>query len=317
MGPAESLPTKDQERFARVAWGVLVYNVLVVLWGAFVRASGSGAGCGGHWPLCNGDLVPRAPALETLIEFTHRITSGLSLVAVFGLLVWSRRAFPSGHRTRLFAGLSAVFLVTEALLGAGLVLFGFVAHDASAGRALYLAAHLTNTQLLLAVLVATAWYAGRPDPVAARIRPPRTLAAALPVLLAVSVTGAIAALGDTLFPAASVAAGIRQEFSAAAGLLLRLRALHPVLAILAAAYLVFATVRAGRENRLRAGGSAVSFLLLLQLAAGAVNIALLAPIWTQIVHLLLASVLWIALVLLYLQASCAPSPIDVRSFARA
>ncbi len=52
----------SQAWFSRYAWGVLLWNVLVALWGAYVRATGSGAGCGSHWPTCNGEILPRAPA---------------------------------------------------------------------------------------------------------------------------------------------------------------------------------------------------------------------------------------------------------------
>src|SRR5215467_12703113 len=74
-------------RVSAFAWGVLAYNVAVIAWGAFVRASGSGAGCGRHWPLCNGEVVPRPTSVATVIEATHRATSGLALVGVVGLLV--------------------------------------------------------------------------------------------------------------------------------------------------------------------------------------------------------------------------------------
>jgi heme A synthase len=296
---------ESKRAFARFAWGVLAYNVAVVLWGGFVRATGSGAGCGGHWPLCNGDVVPRAPTVETIIEFTHRLTSGLSLVLVATLLVWSFRLYPGGHRVRRAAVLSAVFLVVEALLGAGLVLFNFVAHDASAGRAVYLSAHLVNTQLLLATLAGAAWFAGTAaGPLA---RGTGAVFATLPVALALSVTGALAALGDTLFPAASVAAGLRQELASGSSALLRLRMLHPVVAALCGGYVMFAIVRAIRTPHLARAASAAAFLLLLQFLAGTVNVALLAPVWMQIVHLLLADLFWIALVLLYLRASHEPA----------
>ena len=149
------------DAFRRFAWGVLAYNVLVVLWGAYVRASGSGAGCGSHWPLCDGQVVPAAKTIEQVIEFTHRVTSGLAVMSAAVLWLWSFRVFPKGHRGRKTAALSIVFLMMEALLGAGLVLFRYVAKDASAGRALYLSAHLINTQLLLGMLTATAWLAGQ------------------------------------------------------------------------------------------------------------------------------------------------------------
>ena len=268
-----SMPARSL--FTRFAWGVLGYNILVVLWGAYVRVSGSGAGCGSHWPLCNGEVIPRAPQLATLIEFTHRIMSGISLAAVAVLWVWSRRFDP---RVRIAATLSAMLLVVEALLGAGLVLFEYVAHNASVGRAFYLSAHLANTQLLLAALTATAWLAQHD--------PPKRMATAckiaLLVAIGVSVTGAIAALGDTL-----LAAGVAAQF------LVRLRVLHPFLAIAGGGYIAMVAMKRR--------GFAVVVLVLLQLAAGAANIALLAPVWMQLFHLLLADILWVALVLLTLQ----------------
>jgi len=287
--------------FARYAWGVLIYNILVVLWGAYVRATGSGAGCGSHWPLCNGEVVPRAPRLETIIEFTHRLTSGVAGLLVLALLVWAVRLFPRGHVVRRTAWLSLVLLLVEAALGAGLVLFQFVGQNASLARAAYLAAHLANTQLLLAALVATAWLAARKR---GPQRPPRAVLAALPVALLVGISGAIAALGDTLFPATSVAAGIRQEFSAAASTLLRLRLLHPILAVAGGMYLISAAVSAIRAApAARAAGWTLAALTLVQLAAGAVNVVLLAPVWMQIFHLLLADLLWVALVVACLETT--------------
>lgn len=289
-------------RFSRAAWGVLAYNMLVVLWGAFVRATGSGAGCGDRWPLCNGVMVPRAPRIETVIEFTHRATSGLALLGVCGLCIWAFRLFPRGHRARFFALLAVVFLFAEALLGAGLVLFQYVEHNASAGRAVYLSAHLVNTQILLATLALTAWFGSHPLPRKWH-KPSRPVMAALPVAVIVSVSGAIAALGDTLFPASSVSSGLRQEFAANASALLRLRALHPVLAVTGGVVLLAAAVaalRSGQPAGVRLGAT-VAVLVFAQLAAGAVNVALLAPVWMQILHLLIADVLWITLVLTALE----------------
>ena len=156
-GPAAG--TRAPRRFAAYAWCVLAFNILVVLWGAYVRASGSGAGCGSHWPLCNGEVVPRSPALATIIEFTHRVTSGLALALVAGLVAWAFRAFPRRHPARLGAVLSLAFILSEALIGAGLVLFEHVAKNASTARAWSLSAHLVNTLTLLACLALTAWWA--------------------------------------------------------------------------------------------------------------------------------------------------------------
>ncbi len=293
--PARAVSAK----FTRFAWGVLAWNVLVVLWGAYVRASGSGAGCGSHWPLCNGEVVPVAPRIETIIEFTHRAMSGVALVAVIALWFWARSKFGRGDRVRTMASASLVFLITEALLGAGLVLFNYVDKDQSVGRAIYLTLHLVNTLLLLAALALTAWLSRRLADTSAR--PSSWVIAALPIAALVIVTGAIAALGDTLFPAASLAQGFRQDFSGASNFLLRLRVVHPTLAVLAACYFAGVSAVVLRSKQfpvVRRFAIGVLVLALVQLSAGAINLLLLAPVWMQITHLLLADAVWISLVLL-------------------
>jgi heme A synthase len=282
---------------------VLAWNLLVILWGAFVRASGSGAGCGSHWPLCNGEVVPLAPRLATVIEFTHRMMSGVALVGVGALWLWSRIQFPKGDRVRRMALASVAFLIVEALLGAGLVLFNYVDKNQSVGRAFYLSLHLANTLLLLAVLALTAWYANRERGHAQRSR---IVLACLPIAMLVSVTGAIAALGDTLFPASSLAEGLRQDLSGAASLLVRLRVLHPAFAILGALCFVTAAVMVLRSRQSGTATKLAIFVLifaLAQLSAGAANVILLAPVWMQITHLLLADLVWISLVLLWVESA--------------
>ncbi|MER3427556.1 MAG: cytochrome oxidase assembly protein [Pyrinomonas sp.] len=290
-------------RFARYAWGVVAYNIAVVLWGAYVRATGSGAGCGSHWPLCNGEVIPRAPEVETLIEFTHRATSGLALLSVIGLFFWARRLYGRGHIVRRGATLSLLFIITEALIGAGLVLFELVAHDRSLARAFSLAAHLVNTFVLLAVMTLTAWWAQTGNGLDLARRKPQViiLAIALAATLVVGMSGAVAALGDTLFPVDSLREGIRQDFSETAHLLVRLRVLHPTLAVASSLYLL---VLAGslalwqRETNVRRFAFLTAVLVIVQLCAGVANLLLLAPVWMQLVHLLLADALWLTLVLL-------------------
>ena len=296
-------------RFTRFAWLVLLYNLAVVAWGAFVRATGSGAGCGRHWPMCNGVVVPRAPSTATLIEFSHRLTSGLALLLVVAMAAWAFRVFPRRHVVRRAAAASVVLILTEALIGAGLVLLELVAHDASLRRAVALPAHLVNTFFLLAALALTAWWS-RTVPrertgAVVRLRGQggagALVAGSLVGTLLLGVTGAVTALGDTLFPAGSLAEGVRQDFAPTAHFLLRLRIWHPTLAlgvgaiVLGAAGVVWLT-REGEATRRFAG--AVVLLFAAQLVAGVTNLLLLAPVWMQLVHLLLADVLWIALVLL-------------------
>lgn len=150
--------------FARYAWAVLGYNIFVILLGAFVRSSGSGAGCGSHWPLCNGEVLPRAPEVATLIEFSHRLTSGLALLLVGGLLLWARRLYAPGQPVRVAAMWSMVFILVEALVGAALVLLELVAGNPALLRGVVIAVHLANT-LLLGALTLCAWHAGGGAPV--------------------------------------------------------------------------------------------------------------------------------------------------------
>lgn len=289
--------------FARFAWGVLAYDLAVIAWGAFVRATGSGAGCGQHWPTCQGAIVPRAPALETVIEYAHRLSSGLALVLTVGLVVGAFRLYPKGHAVRRGAVASAGFMALEALLGAGLVLFGLVAKDASLARGLVMPVHLVNTFLLLAAFALTAWWAsGGAD---FRIRGQGALGPVLAIgfvgMLLLGVSGAVTALGDTLFPATSLAEGWRQDVSPAAHLFVRLRILHPVFAVAVGLYLVGAGLFAAatrRERKVKLLGGSLIGLFVLQLGVGVVNLVLLAPVPLQLIHLALADLNWIALVLL-------------------
>ena len=292
--------------FARFAWSVLGYNVAVIAWGGLVRATGSGAGCGKHWPTCNGEVVPRSPAIDTAIEFTHRATSGLALVLVLALALWAVRALPRGHVARLTAGMALVFVLLEALLGAGLVLFGWVVKDASAGRGWAMPLHLANTFLLLAALTLTGAWA-RPDRAVAWRIPRRALPLELAIGVALGgallagVTGAVAALGDTLFPATTFGEGFRQDFQGSAHVLLRLRVLHPFAALFAAVMAVvtaWLAAPARHDRQVSRSAAALMVLLSLQLVAGVLNLVLLAPVWLQIVHLVLADLVWIALVAL-------------------
>jgi cytochrome c oxidase assembly protein subunit 15 len=291
-------------RLPRLAWLVLGWNLAVILWGAFVRATGSGAGCGAHWPLCNGELLPRAPALETLIEFTHRATSGAALLAVFFLAFRVFRAKPSGHPARSAAVASVLFILSEAAVGAGLVLFRLVADNESVARALFMAVHLMNTFVLLACLTLTAhWCSADARPrITTRAWP---LALAALALLLVGTSGAVAALGDTLYPARSILGGLAADVSPTAHLLVRLRLAHPLLALvgaLAVAAAAASVLRAHRQASLRRAAWTVAGLVLLQLVVGLANVALLAPVWMQLFHLLLADVVWIAFVLMSVRA---------------
>ena len=299
-------------RLSRYAWFVLAWNVVVILWGAYVRATGSGAGCGAHWPLCNGEVVPRAPDTAMLVEFSHRATSGLALVAVALLAVWTWRAVAAGHPARKAAAASVAFIVVEALLGAGLVLFRLVAQDESLARAMVMPLHLANTLVLLLCLTLTAHFLSGGAPVALRGRT-RTfglLLTLLVLMIGVGKTGAIAALGDTLYPAASFLDGLKADLAPTSSHLLRLRILHPALGVAVGAMLVFgaaAVPLAASDRRGRFAKRAVVALAVVQVLLGFVNVWLLAPVWMQLTHLLVADLLWIALVLMAASALARPA----------
>lgn len=289
--------------YAKYAWGVLAYNLLVILWGAYVRATGSGAGCGSHWPLCNGEVIPRAPQVETLIEFSHRLTSGLALILVLILFVVGRRIVPKTHPLQLGVKLSLFFIVTEALVGAGLVLFQWVAYDASVGRVISISVHLVNTFLLLAALGLTAWWASGGEALALRGHGIAywLFVAGFVGLLLIGVSGAITALGDTLFPVSAPGQGLGRSLDSTAHFLERLRIWHPVISIIVGVFLLFLAglVSMFRVTpRIRFWAGATAGLIFVQWIAGAINIALAAPVWMQLLHLLLADLTWLAFVFL-------------------
>jgi heme A synthase len=292
---------QSRARFASFSWIVLAYNLPVILWGAFVRVSFSGDGCGANWPTCNGQFIPQRMPVPMAIEYTHRMMTSLDTIFVVAMLLWAFLAFPKKHAVRRYAVLSLIFLLIEALLGAGLVLFRYVAKDQSVGRVWYLSAHLTNTMLLLAALTIIAWLAHANIGRLRLLSAPKAMLVALVVTVFVSITGTITALGDTLFPSSSLAAGMHQDFTRASSFLLRLRVVHPLVAVAAAAYLIWIAASLLRGSASRAA-TAVIIIVVVQIMAGMLNLALLAPLPMQLTHLLLADLVWIAVVLLALES---------------
>ena len=297
LEPIRTKKSSASPGLARFAWAVVAYNILVILWGALVRATGSGAGCGNHWPLCNGQVIPLAPRLDTLIEFTHRMMVGGATFAVLALLAGTLLATPKGLAARPLAIASTILLVNEAILGALLVKLGYVTGNQSLGRVVVLSVHLSNTLLLLAALTLTAVFlTTRQRTRELRSHHPVLIFTGLAATLLVGVTGSLAALGDTLFPATSLAAAMAQDFAAASPWLLRVRWIHPASAILAGAFVLWLTRKAWPSHKTLA--TCVLSLLAFQFALGLLDIALLAPVWLQILHLFGADLYWIALVAL-------------------
>jgi cytochrome c oxidase assembly protein subunit 15 len=308
---AQRLPSLALRRFS---WAVLVYFIAVILWGALVRATGSGAGCGDHWPLCNGTVMQHSPRVDTMIEFTHRLTSGLSFFSAVGLLAWTFAGTVRGHLARGAAVASVAFTLVEAILGALLVKLGLTAQSHSPYRAPYLALHLANTLLLLAALTLTAHFLSRERGYLrsnVRLVAPIGASLGILVLLLVGVTGSLAALGDTLYPARSLDTAFAQDFAAGSSWLLRWRWTHPTVAFLASIFLIWLLVRAAQRSTHwdnRALSALVLILLAAQYVLGVLDVVLLAPVWLQIAHLLGADALWAALVVLTARLTLQPNP---------
>jgi len=291
---------------------MLLYTMAVILWGTFVRASLAGDGCGAHWPLCNGEVIPGDAPNKTFVELAHRITSGLDWFGALGLWLLARRTYARGAPPRVFAFWTFVLMCTEAIVGAILVLLRLVASNPDLVRAWWMGGHLINTFLLLAMLVFTLITAhGGHAPRLRASRPLGNLLAfgALSVLL-LGMTGALTALGDTIFPAETLAEGLRQDLDPDAHLFVRLRAWHPVAAIGLGGYLLFlaGTVASRRREPLaRRAAAALAIAVVSQVGIGIANILLLAPVWMQLIHLFAADLIWLSLLVLW-AAGTAPEP---------
>ena len=295
--------------FAKYAWFVLVYNIVVILWGVFLRASKSGDGCGQHWLTCHGEVIPSAPALKTIIEFSHRITTALDGFIVIGLLVWAVLRWKSGktainRRVLKMATGSFIFVIIEGLLGAGLVLTGNTAENLTAARPFWMAAHLITTLILLTFLTLTAWFASGGKSFDFKTEPKVKLFLLLGIFgfLLVGMSGSVAALSSMIFPSETLAEGVAKDFSATSNILLRLRVSHPILSILTGVYLIFLAgwLRKKSENNASVvrWSNILSVFILLQIGFGALTLLTLAPILMQLGHLFLADAVWISFVLL-------------------
>ncbi|MEO6590174.1 MAG: COX15/CtaA family protein [Pyrinomonadaceae bacterium] len=298
------------DRFAKYAWFVLAYNIVVILWGVFLRASKSGDGCGQHWLTCGGEVIPSAPQLKTVIEFSHRITSSLAGIFIIALVAWAlvNWYFKRGERKKylLFTAIgSFVFVVIEGLLGAGLVLTGNTAETLTAARPFWMAAHLINTLILLAFLTLTAWFASGGKPFSLKNASPKVLlflAIALLGIFFIGMSGSVAALSSMLFPSQTLAEGMAKDFSTTSNILLRLRIAHPILSIMTGVFLIFLAGWLKKESNenfwVTRFSNLLSILVLIQIAFGALTLLTLAPIVMQLGHLFLADLIWICFVLL-------------------
>jgi len=298
---------KTNSQFHRFAQVLLFYTLLVILWGAWVRISHSGDGCGASWPLCNGQLIPEAEHKKTWVEFSHRLTSGLFGIFVVYMFWQGRKFFDRQAMIRKALLATLIFTISEALLGAKLVLFGLVGSNDSLFRLIVMGLHQVNSLMLSGSVALVALYASElpqqiKDSVSSRRPLPKWAFSFLVLFIAVAITGGIAALSTTLFPSTSLFEGISKDFAPDAHYLLRLRISHPILATLIGSGLaIYFWLKSQEEKNLglRKVSLQVAVIFVVGVVFGYLTLFSLAPIWMKIAHLLIAHLIWIALVRWY------------------
>lgn len=282
--------------YARFAFFLLLYTILVIIWGAWVRISHSGDGCGDTWPLCQGRLIPEAERAKTWIEYAHRLMSGLYGWVVLFFYWKVRKNFPKGSALRRATGWVVIFMISEALLGAKLVLFKLVGSNDTPYRAFVMALHQVNSMLLtgattLAFLNANA-EAG--VDVGKKFVEKKTVALAALFLL-ITVFGAFAALSGTLFPSASLMEGFWADVADNSHYLVKLRGLHPLLAILIGGSMMgfyWWKAQSSADEQVQKAAGQAALAMLIGIAFGISTLLALSPVWMKLTHLALAHTMW-------------------------
>lgn len=283
--------------FKKLAFGLLLYTLLVILWGAWVRISHSGDGCGDTWPLCHGQLIPEAQRGKTWVEYGHRLMSGIYGLVVIYFWLASRKLFAKGSLAAKATLATLLFTISEALLGAKLVLFQLVTTNDTPYRAFVMALHQTNSFLLTGAVALS--LAAATLTVEVKVSPPVRRYQWLPWLIVViGITGAWASLSNSLFPTDNLMEAFRADFSSDSHFLIRLRGLHPFLALLGGGGLAlfFWIKTQTSENTLtRKRSLQMCLTLITALVFGILTLVLHAPVWMKIVHLTLAHTVWVLL----------------------
>ena len=278
---------------SKLAWFALIANVIVILQGAIVRVTGSGAGCGRHWPSCQGEVIPLNHGIETMIEFSHRTLSAIVLLLALWIAYRVIRTRKMNRGLFVFGLLSLLHITIEALLGAATVLLGLTGETVSTARGIMVATHMVNSLILVGMLTLTVVYArAKTPPWPLKISKQGPLATVLLVsligMLVLMFTGGIAAMGDTMFPSDSLGEALRADFDPQSNILLRLRLLHPLIAVSIGIYLF---ISLGLSRLIKpvkeAEGLARALLAVyfIQLLIGTLNLTLLAPGALQVIHL--------------------------------
>jgi len=303
--------------FKFYTWAFLFLNIIVILDGALVRATNSGAGCGAFWPLCHGTVLPDLRVFNTLIEFTHRISSGLVGIGALLLALGAFYFYPKHHLIRKGSLAVLFFVFCEALVGAALVLFGLVEQNTSLTRVFVMVVHLITTFFLLASIALTAslssgfshsfhlLFIDKKNIQNKYYKRSRLYAfMCLGLLLLTGISGAITALGDTLFKPSHIAENVLNDFMAPKHILYFLRSFHPLIALIASGVLAyFVSIKFQQYKKLRKISFIILSFIAIQIVVGMANLLFFTPVLLQIIHLFIADILWI-LSILYFNEFC-------------
>lgn len=285
--------TKAQ--FKKLSLAVLFYTVLVILWGAWVRISHSGDGCGDTWPLCHGQLIPEAQRGKTWVEYGHRLMSGIYGFAIFYFWWMARKIYSVSSFTRKAALATLIFTITEALLGAKLVLFKLVMTNDTPYRAFVMALHQVNSFMLTGA-VALAFASALSDIDSTKKLNNIKRYNLLPwVIVGIGITGAWASLSNSIFPSENLWQGFLADFSSESHFLIRLRGWHPFFALLGGGSLaLFFWIKAqtADSKNIEKKSIHMALALIAAIAFGVMTLLLHAPVWMKIVHLALAHTIW-------------------------
>jgi len=267
----------------------LVLSVLSILAGAFVRATGSGDGCGATWPTCKGRIIPSLSDTSEIIEFSHRGISGILLIVTLYIFVNSRK-LEKGSIAKRAANYLTFFVLFEALIGAVIVIFEWVGLNSSLPRIVAVPIHLVNTfGLLASYVILFKILENKLDSI--KNLWDRNFIIISILFLLTGATGSITALADVLYPSASFIEGFLDDFDRTSEVLTRLRIFHPVVSTILSIALYIESKQL--QKRFDINTNFLKFLIFAAVFLGVANVLSNIVLFLSIFHLALADLLWI------------------------
>ena len=268
----------------------LLLSILSILAGAFVRATGSGDGCGATWPTCKGKIIPGLSDTSELIEFSHRSVSGVLLIVTLIIFIKTRK-FQKDSLVRTVTNYLTFFVIFEALIGAVIVIFEWVGLNSSLPRIIAVPIHLVNTFGLLgcyAILYKILYE--NIEEITSMFNKNFIFISSL--FLLSGATGSIAALADVLFPSASFIEGFLADFDRTSEVLTRLRILHPIVSSALSIVLYVYSIRINKKYNIRV--KPLQTLIFVAVFLGFLNVLSNIILPLSILHLAIADFLWIS-----------------------